>query len=408
MTPATTVRPQILQLPATAQLVRITAGMGSVGQKTWNLRRPVTLLGGRRPAHIVLHDPKIADAHCVIINTGSEILLKDLHTDSGTARNDSRIDLTALHDGDVIQLGETKIQVAIQKPNNPNATDWNIAPSEKLPRFSPPCTYSLEGIDKRWEVQDPAILLGSHEDAAIHLEHADISTRHAVIFRFCDAPAVFDLGSRYGLHVNDQRCSLTSLHHGDTIKAGPFSVHLARIPSDSGGELIEQTREEELTIQPPASELPSGSPPQDGASAEILSRDLSSSWKGFNSLETKSRPSDLQDKDRQDSLASWEKELDKKEAVLRGKLHDLERYNELIQNREHDTSTLCKRNNEESRRLINERDDLNSLIADAEKKEADLQRRETAVAQRWARMKSMSCTQCGRPVQSEPPPPRLE
>ncbi len=56
MNQAIQVREQTVELPSTAPLVRITAGFGSAGQKTWNLRRPVTLLGARRPAHIVLHD----------------------------------------------------------------------------------------------------------------------------------------------------------------------------------------------------------------------------------------------------------------------------------------------------------------------------------------------------------------
>ncbi|MBI4718161.1 MAG: hypothetical protein HY763_10180 [Planctomycetes bacterium] len=58
-----------LELPATAPFVRITAGVGSASQKTWNIRRPVTLIGSTRPAHIVLHDRDVSNAHCVIVNT---------------------------------------------------------------------------------------------------------------------------------------------------------------------------------------------------------------------------------------------------------------------------------------------------------------------------------------------------
>ncbi|MEK7757552.1 MAG: FHA domain-containing protein, partial [Planctomycetota bacterium] len=114
---ATQIRELTVELPTDAPLIRITTGMGSAGQKTWNLRRPVTVIGSRRPAHIVLHDEDMSNAHCVIVNTGTEVLLKDLHTSSGTQLNKTRVNLAVLADGDVITLGDTTIQVAIQVPD---------------------------------------------------------------------------------------------------------------------------------------------------------------------------------------------------------------------------------------------------------------------------------------------------
>ncbi len=84
------VREATLTLPSSAPLVRITAGIGSAGQKTWNLRRTVTLIGSHRPAHIVLHDRDVSGAHCVIVNTGTDILLKDLRSREGTFCNNAR------------------------------------------------------------------------------------------------------------------------------------------------------------------------------------------------------------------------------------------------------------------------------------------------------------------------------
>lgn len=399
MTPATTVRPQILQLPATAPLIRVTAGLGSVGQKTWNLRRPVTLLGARRPAHIVLHDSSVSDAHCVIVNTGDELFLKDLHTDGGTLKNGLQIDLTPLQDGDIIELGETKIQVAIQKPNIADAADWNNAPANEPTRLDPLCVLRLEDCEGRWEIRNPVVLLGSHENASVSLDHADVLRQHAVIFRFCDAPAVFDLGSRSGLHVNDQRCSLTPLHHDDIITAGPFKLRVQRILSEGSASFIEKPNRGELVIEPPHSEPPHGTAQQEEVSAALLSHDLSSSWKGLNRWELDARPCSSEGADGRDSLGAWEEELERKEAALRGKLHDLERFNELIENRERHVNALAVRNKEEAERLVEERIDLNERIAALEKEMAELRRRETAVTQRWSRMKAMRCAQCGTPIQ---------
>lgn len=406
MTPATTVRPQVLQLPTTAPLVRITAGLGSVGQKTWNLRRPVTLLGSRRPAHIVLHDPDICEAHCAIVNTGSELLIKDLHTESGTLQNKKRVNLSELQDGDVIQLGQTSIQVAIQRPNNPNPADWNMKPGDELPYFDPPCTYSLDDPEKQWVIKDPVVLVGSHKEAALCLDHGDVSNRHAVIFRFCGAPAVFDLGSRSGLFVDDQRCSLTTLHHRDILTIGPFRVQLWRVPGDETREFVDDTHEGELTIEPILVEPSNGSTRQNGASSELLSRNFSSSWTGLNTWEASSHHVDPENQRQHDTLAAWEEELEKKEAALRGKLHDLERFNEMIEKRERDVQTLAEQYRQSEQRLVEQRREIDGRIAALSKKEADLHKRETAVAQRWSRMKVMRCTQCGariQPGQSDAP-----
>ena len=81
----------------------------------------MTVIGSRRPAHIALHDAGICDAHCVIVNTGKDVLLKDLHTPGGTCCKTSRVDLTVLKDGDVITVGETTVQVAINHPKEPSS-----------------------------------------------------------------------------------------------------------------------------------------------------------------------------------------------------------------------------------------------------------------------------------------------
>jgi len=102
-----------MTLSADAPTVRVTVGADSVGRKTWNLKRPVTILGSQRRSHIVIRGPAISRSHCVIINTGSDVLLKDLHTPDGTRLNGRLIDLVHLADGDVITVGQTRIEIAI-------------------------------------------------------------------------------------------------------------------------------------------------------------------------------------------------------------------------------------------------------------------------------------------------------
>ena len=143
-----------LVLPDDAPRVRVTAGPGSAVQKTWNLRRPCTLIGSRRPAHILLHGRDMSAAHCVIVNTGREVLLKDLHTSAGTLCNTVRIGLTVLSDGDVITLGDTKIQVAIKSPQL-DSDDSGCGNTYTDPTtFRDPVSLTFVHTDRTWLIHD--------------------------------------------------------------------------------------------------------------------------------------------------------------------------------------------------------------------------------------------------------------
>jgi len=213
-------------LPDSAPLVRVTAGVGSAGQKTWNLRRPVTLIGSSRPAHIVLHDKDISKAHCVIVNTGTDVLVKDLRTSSGTKCNREPIDIAVLADGDVITIGSNNIQVAINLPEG-SADDSGAGLQYADPvKFTHPVDVRLMHTDRQWTIEDAVVLVGRHERATIQLDHDDVSMRHAVIFRFGDRPAVFDLGARTGIWVSGKRSSISLLADGDCVTVGPFGLSI--------------------------------------------------------------------------------------------------------------------------------------------------------------------------------------
>src|SRR3990172_5168445 len=187
---ATQIRELTVELPADAPLIRVTAGFGSAGQKTWNIRRPVTVIGSRRPAHIVLHDEDISHAHCVIVNTGTDVLLKNLHTSSGTRLNKDRVNLAVLSDGDIIVLGDTTIKVAIQMPDNKSDDSGFDLEFADPTKFSDPVSLHLIHTDKHWSVEDAVVLIGRHDDATVRLEHPDLSSRHALLFRVGSGAAV--------------------------------------------------------------------------------------------------------------------------------------------------------------------------------------------------------------------------
>ncbi len=424
MAQASQVREQTVQLPPDAPLVRITAGYGTAGQKTWNLRRPITLIGSRRPAHIVLHDDDISNAHCVFVNTGTEVLLKDLHTSSGTLCNEKPVDLVVLQDGDVVRIGKTGIQVAIRTPQNTSEDSGCGMQFVDPTRFCEPVPLALAYTDMHWDVESAVTLMGRHEKAPVRLDHPDVCRRHAVLFRFRNQPAIFDVGSRSGICVNNQHCSLTPLDNGDRITLGPFTLTVGRsMDGDDSGVKGETAAERNGTTTDAAgSEVlgPTHTPddcaapvetqgssvaPTDtpGARArsdgsETLSEQISHSWGDLNEWESRLQADASTLEDRQEGLAQREAALDAREAELRGKLHDVERFHEQVSAREQAVAAQAAQTQIDRDNVAAAERACREKQIELNQREAEIERREHVVAQRWSRCLASTCPHCGKAV----------
>lgn len=431
------------ELPATAPHVRITAGAGSAGQKTWNLRRPVTIIGSRRPAQIILHDRNVSKAHCVIVNTGSDVLLKDLHTTGGTFCNNTKIDLVTLQDGDVIRIGTMNIQVAIQMP--PDSSDDSgcgmvyVDPTQ----LGLPVVLMLDHTARRWTNREAVALIGKHPSATITLEHPAVARRHAVLFKFNNGPAVFSLGAPGGVVVNGTLCTAATLHGGDRLGIGPCTLVVnpddsshtpgpARASSNGtqsaplvGDETIAQaaagtyspagsdgngtTQRANRGSTPPADHAVNMAdkvaPPNgraDGRSSscgpEGLETDIAESWNRINywseAATADGHHTELTEKD----LTAREAELDERDASLRGILHDLTRYQKEVAEREAEIATHRAEVKAERLNLATVEAECVRREADIARRTAELQRREHVLAQRWARLLAATCPHCGEPI----------
>lgn len=408
-----------VDLPECAPRVRITAGLGSVAQKTWNLRRPVTLIGSRRPSHIVLHDRDISPAHCVIVNTGTELLLKDLYTTSGTLCNTSRIDLTILKDGDVITVGENKIQVAVQVPEDTaNDPDRDAEPGDPT-IFRSPVAVELLHTDQRWIAKDAIVLIGRHERADIVLDQEHVSRRHAIIFQFRNGPAAFDLGGENGILVNGCRCSIAPLSDGDRITVGPFGLQIAAPngktqPSEGPAAEVrcdEATLDAEAgahsdrpapTTEPQARpELNDTHDPSNEAAAveselDALKANIAQSWGQLNSWQSQLLDNASTLSRQETDLTTREAELDAKDAMLRGQLHDVTRYREQLAERERMLSARFAQLQADQEKLAEQQAECVKQEAENVRRHEELSRREHVFAQRWSRLHSATCVHCGK------------
>ncbi|MBI1826154.1 MAG: FHA domain-containing protein [Planctomycetes bacterium] len=447
----TPVRELTVELPDTAPQVRITAGYGSAGQKTWNLRRPVTLIGSRRPAHIVLHDKDISAAHCVVVNTGVDVLVKDLHTSSGTYCNDARIDIQLLKDGDRVTIGGTHIQFAIQMPPHSNEDSGCGMKYADPTRFAQPVSLQLVHTDRTWSIEQAACLIGRHDAAQVRLDHTDISARHALLFRFLKGPAIFDLGGRTGIWVNGQRTSLAPLVDGDRVTFGPFGVAVqyghaadstASITNSAGKLLsnatvpiapapisdlqskisnlqsqISNSQSQVTNLQSQISDSPSHSSnpksqisnPVAGATSpdesatqptfpdvpDALQTQINTTWEGLNRWESRLKADASIIGEQQTSLTRREAEIDARDAALRGKLHDVERFNEQVLARESDSASNAAKIQASLDDLIARQKAADERDRELVRRQEELQRRENALTQRWTRLQSTTCAKCG-------------
>ncbi len=417
-------------LLSSAPLVRITAGIGLPTQKTWNLRHPVTLIGARRPSSIVLHDREVSKAHCVIVNTGSDVLLKDLHTPAGTMRGKERIDLAVLEDGDVVTIGTTAIQIAIQIPQNrsgDSGCDLECVDPNRLPK---PVSLKLEHTERCWRIEDAVTLLGRHDLAAVRVDHEAVSSRQAIVFRFGASVAIFDLVGRGGLRINGHVCGSAVLAHGDRVSLGPLALVLeapewsTKVQGNKAGQssmqrlvLAESEREARARAGKAFSAKPPALPTPGRANQRIENRDpdssqdlvkiarelaalqqhIGTSWDRLNSWEAKEAATSVSS-EKKLNLATKEAALDAKDAMLRGQMHEISRYHEQLAARERELAAQLAK-------LQAQRDELASIerahskrTTEMDQRWEELKRREHVLAQRWARLSTVTCPNCGEPI----------
>jgi pSer/pThr/pTyr-binding forkhead associated (FHA) protein len=346
---------ELLTLPDDAPRIRITAGVGTAGQKSWHLRRPVTLLGCGRRAHIVLRGPEVARAHAALINTGSAVLLKDLHTKSGTQCNGKRIDLTVLRDGDLVQIGSTPIQVAIQSCRS-TAGRADEAGADPL-KLDAPLRLRRPGVAAGWLIDESCAVIGRAGGVAVRLEHEAVSDAHALLFDLDGQMVLFDLASEMGTFCQGRPVSLTRIGPGDRLRVG--TAELAVGSADDEGT-------------PPAVEA---------ANLDIVGEDLNGAWHQINDWHASSDEQQDPERDCDRKLADRGAELDRLEARLRGRLHDLTGHREELAAREKELQSKLQ-SWEGTRKKIGER------TAELEQLQAALALRERQLTARELRLNS--------------------
>jgi pSer/pThr/pTyr-binding forkhead associated (FHA) protein len=98
----------------TRPVLRITRGPGA-GASYPLSESTATSIGRAKANDIMLEDVSISSQHCRVRPENGRFVVHDLQSTNGTFVNDRRVTAQALTEGDVIQVGETALQLKLEQ-----------------------------------------------------------------------------------------------------------------------------------------------------------------------------------------------------------------------------------------------------------------------------------------------------
>ncbi len=228
----------------------IIAGPG-VGQ-TIKLRRVASLFGGKRGCKVVLQHATVGRRHCVIVNTGQQLILRDLNTKGQTLRNGLKAEEEVLADADRLKVGPWEFRLDITMREVSGASD-----SPVIVDLEPdPTIFAMEREGKPLTKLSRAVsVIGRSAGVDYQVEDREVSGTHAIIFTYLHKPAIFDLVSENGTFVNGQRVMFSMLNDGDEISLGACKMLFrAHVPGQSAKPSGDKTK----TLKPTPFATPEG------------------------------------------------------------------------------------------------------------------------------------------------------
>jgi pSer/pThr/pTyr-binding forkhead associated (FHA) protein len=352
----------------------------------------------------------------VIVNTGTDVILKDLRTKCGTMVNKERVNISLLQDGDVLVIGSNRIQVAIQVPRDA-VGDSGAGLQYDDPTVMPTAvSIGLVHTEQDWTIRDAVVLVGRHELAGVRLDHEQVSRRHAVIFRYGVGPAVFDLGGENGLMINARITPQSPLYDGDRITIGPFGLEVRAPKAKKSGGASDTASPVEIAATrslPPMPTAPAVSVtsaptiaketgPKDAVSLDAgldgLQKEINESWKRLNDWEAKLLNDANALNQQETDLSQRVKELESRDAALRGQFHDMTRLQEMLAAQEKEFLRQKKQLDAERQEFEMSKQACLQRDSDIARRTQELSRREHVFAQRWSRLHGMKCQKCGHAV----------
>lgn len=206
--------------PVSPVLVRLGGAAASV-----RLKRPLTIVGSKRHAHLRIISPVLSGTHALLLNLGNNIYLRDLMTRRHVYVNDRKVSSCRLKYGDIVRFGEMRFRFI----------DADVL-RQSLARVRPAVGELLRESDGQSLLLDkPLMVIGRHSGADIVVQGEGSSRAHAVIFEQEGRRVIRDLGSRIGTLVNEAVVRSAVLRNGDTIRIGSTLFRIV-VPEESADQ----------------------------------------------------------------------------------------------------------------------------------------------------------------------------
>jgi pSer/pThr/pTyr-binding forkhead associated (FHA) protein len=246
MLPATTVARALPEPEGRPRSIRVVArGAGESVDSIYTIDRDPLLIG-RMGCHVELDDAELSIRHCQISRTGSDLVLRDLDSHTGTFVDGEPVSELVLSEGmHLIRVGGALVSIEPTDQEGEKVEAIELA-TEKILAASPLLMKKLlergsreakaatetrlvlvctEGpcAGQEFEVPPEGGIVGRKGTVKIPDEY--LSRKHFAFFRDAEDGSlrIRDLGSSNGTYLNTLPARDTRVHDGDEIRAG-YSV----------------------------------------------------------------------------------------------------------------------------------------------------------------------------------------
>lgn len=204
--------------PPLVPLLQLTSRPGTPQQKTWLLRRAVTIIGSRPTAHIMLRNDEVSKTHAAIICNGTEPIICDLVSRNGTFVRGERIRTSRLREGNELHVGPYDVRVHTQPL--PGSRGRNFE-SGQFAAILPGPVLQLVDEDGHTvlSVSDGAAVVGTREGADLVVKSDASLPAVAILMAWRRGWAVYDLAhdEEPRTQVNGNSVFSAAVRPGDRI-----------------------------------------------------------------------------------------------------------------------------------------------------------------------------------------------
>ncbi len=199
-------------------MLELTCRPGTPQQKTWLIRRAVTIIGSRPGAHILIRHDEVSKAHAAIVCDGTEPIVCDLVSRNGTHLGGRRIRWAGLHEGDSLRIGPYDIRVHTKPLPGSRGRNFESGQFQAI-QPGPELRLIDESGQVALAVREGAATVGSREGADLLVESDTGTPALAILLAWRRGWAVYDLAhdDEPRTQVNGRRVLSAVLRPGDRL-----------------------------------------------------------------------------------------------------------------------------------------------------------------------------------------------